>query len=74
MLAFVFLRNKTLPMNQPQRQFNSPTAEARSVGVRAAVVPGLVTGALRVLGGLIISSLISVLGIVEISRTAGAAT
>ena len=74
MLAFVFLRNETLPMNQPQRQFISPTAEARSAGVRAAVAPELVTGALGVLGGLIISGLISVLGIVEISRTAGAAT
>lgn len=61
-------------MDQPQRWIDRPNADARSAGVCFEAIRALGTGALVPSGVLLISSLISILGIVDIPRAAGAAT
>ncbi len=61
-------------MDQPQRQIDRPNADAGSAGVCVEAIRALGTGALVPSGVLLISSLIGLLGIVEIPSTAGAAT
>ena len=60
-------------MDQLQRQIDRSNADARSAGVRFEVIRPLGIGALVVAGVLLISGLISVLGI-KIPRPAAAAT
>ena len=61
-------------MDRTQRQIDCPKADARSAGVRVAAIRRRAIGALVPIGLLLIGSIISVLGIVEIPRAARAAT
>jgi hypothetical protein len=61
-------------MNQSQQQIDCPNADARSAGVRVEATRLVGGDALGSTGVLLITSLISILGIVGISRTARAAT
>ena len=61
-------------MHQPQRQIDRPNVDAGTACVRFEAIGSLGTGALVPSSILLISSLIGLLGIVEIPSTAGAAT
>ncbi len=61
-------------MDQPQRQIDRPNADAGSARVCVEAIRALGTGTRVPSGVLLISSLIGILGIVDIPRAAGAAT
>ncbi len=61
-------------MDQLQRQIDRPNVDAQSAGVRFEAIRPLGIGALVPAGVLLLSSIICVLGILAIPRTAGAAT